>query len=209
MTELLANAISQAGWLAPFYYLLAFLVAALLPVMPSALVAALGGTALGLGPAVGYGVLGLALGAGAALLLSRRLGKPLLKRLIGPTRWAQWERFVSIRSPLIWAAIFGLLNVDFLVLVAGLSRVPLATLWLTAVLARVPVLVAAAWFGQTLFSSDLVLFIGLALLVPGLILLGRNLTWLRSLLLRWTEEPSERPARPLRQPVTSEIEEWS
>ena len=63
MTQWLTDLIASAGWHAPLYYLLGFLLAALLPFIPSALVSALGGTAFGFWPAVAYGVVGLGIGS--------------------------------------------------------------------------------------------------------------------------------------------------
>jgi uncharacterized membrane protein YdjX (TVP38/TMEM64 family) len=161
MTEALANFINDTGWLAPIYYILSFVVTALVPVVPTPLVGALGGAAFGFGLAVFYGVFGLALGAFVALNLSRRLGRPLLLRLVSPKAWAEWETLVGIKSASVWGVIFFVLNVDVAVIAAGLSEVRLRQLWVAAMVARFPWLVASAWFGEVVFVSDTVMYLAL------------------------------------------------
>jgi uncharacterized membrane protein YdjX (TVP38/TMEM64 family) len=169
MTEALANFINDSGWLAPVYYVLSFVVTALVPVIPTPLVGALGGAAFGVVPAVLYGIPGLALGAFVALILSRRLGRPLLLRLVSPKAWAEWEALVGIRNVVVWGIIFFVLNVDVAVIAAGLSEVRLRSLWLAAMVARLPWLVASAWFGQVVFVSDTVMYLALLGLVASVV----------------------------------------
>ncbi len=154
MFETLSEFLQQAGPFAPIVYVSLYLATALLPVIPTPLVSALGGSFLGTVPAIGYGVVGLGLGALFALTLSRRLGRPLVVRLIGERTWTDWEYLLGIRSPVTWGVIFFVLNIDFAVLVAGLSGLRLWQLWLAAVVARLPWLVLSAWFGQSIFESQ-------------------------------------------------------
>ena len=144
MLETLSSFLDHAGAFAPLLYVSFYLATALLPFIPTPLVSALGGSLLGFGPAVAYGVIGLGLGAGLALGLSRSLGRPVLIRIFGARVWEEWEALLGVRSPLTWGVIFFLLNIDFAVVAAGLSPVPLRKLWLAAVVARLPWLVASA-----------------------------------------------------------------
>jgi uncharacterized membrane protein YdjX (TVP38/TMEM64 family) len=169
MTEALANFINDTGWLAPIYYVLSFVVTALVPVIPTPLVGALGGAAFGTGLAVFYGIFGLALGAFVALTLSRRIGRPLLLRLVSPKAWAEWETLVGIKNVVVWGVIFFVLNVDVAVIAAGLSEVKLRRLWITAMIARFPWLVASAWFGEVVFVSDAVMYLALLGLIAAVV----------------------------------------
>lgn len=169
MTEALANFINDTGWLAPVYYVLSFVFTALVPVVPTPLVGALGGAAFGALPAILYGILGLGLGAFVALNLARRIGRPLLLRLVSPKAWAEWEALIGIRSVVLWGVIFFVLNVDVAVMAAGLSQVRLRDLWLTALIARFPWLVASAWFGELVFVSDTVMWLALLGLIGGVV----------------------------------------
>ena len=161
--------INDAGWYAPLYYVLSFVITALVPVIPTPLVGALGGAAFGTLPAVMYGTVGLALGAFVALNLSRRIGRPLLLRIFSPKAWAEWEALVGIRSYVLWGVIFFVLNVDVAVIAAGLSPLRLRSLWLTAMIARFPWLVASAWFGDLVFVSDTVMYLALIGLIGGVV----------------------------------------
>ncbi len=169
MTEALTHFINDAGWYAPLYYVLSFVITALVPVIPTPLVGALGGAAFGAVPAVLYGIVGLALGAFVALTLSRRIGRPLLLRIVSPKAWNEWEAIVGIQSVVLWGVIFFVLNVDVAVIAAGLSQVRLRSLWLAAMVARFPWLLASAWFGELVFVSDTVMYLALLGLIAGVV----------------------------------------
>lgn len=193
MTEAMAHYINDAGWLAPLYYVLSFVVTALVPVIPTPLVGALGGAAFGVLPAVLYGIAGLALGAFVALVLGRRIGRPLLLRIVSPRAWAEWEALVGIRNVVLWGVIFFVLNVDIAYLAAGLSQVRLRSLWLAAMIARLPWLVASAWFGEIVFTSDTVMLLALLALIAGVVVFQK----LRPRIQHWLVEhlaPSVTPA---------------
>ncbi len=201
MTEALAYFINDAGWLAPLYYVLSFVVTALLPFIPTPLVGALGGAALGVVPAVLYGFVGLALGAFIALNLSRRLGRPIALKLVTPRVWAEWEALLGIRSVVVWGVIFFVLNVDFAVVAAGLSTLRLRDLWLAAMIARLPWLVVSAWFGDLVVVSDTVMLLALVVMVAMMIVLGKLRPRVHHMLVRWAEsnDPGARAYARLRQ----------
>jgi len=187
MTEALSHFINDAGWLAPLYYVLSFVMTALLPFIPTPLVGALGGAAFGVVPAILYGIVGLGLGAAVALNLSRRIGRPIVLKLVSPAVWAQWEALLGIRSVVVWGVIFFVLNVDFAVVAAGLSGIPVRKLWLTAMVARFPWLVASAWFGDLIFVSDTVMVLALVVMLGMLVVLGKVRPVVHHALVAWVE----------------------
>ena len=188
----MAHFINDAGWLAPLYYVLSFVVTALVPVIPTPLVGALGGAAFGAVGAVLYGIVGMALGAFVALNLSRRIGRPLLLRIVSPKAWAEWETLVGIKNAFLWGVIFFVLNVDVAVVAAGLSQVRLRTLWLTAMIARFPWLVVSAWFGEVVFVSDTVMVLALLALLAGVVVFQK----VRPRFQHWLVERVAREADP-------------
>lgn len=173
MIQAITYFITQAGWLAPLAYVASYIVTALLPVIPTPLVAAMGGTAFGFAPAVLYGVIGLGLGAFVALTLARRVGRPLLHRLVAPEAVQQWEALLGIRNLVVWGVIFFVLNLDIVVMASGLSTLSLRKLWLTAMIARLPWLLGAAWFGEAVLVSDTMMLLTLLLILPVMFLAGR------------------------------------
>jgi uncharacterized membrane protein YdjX (TVP38/TMEM64 family) len=199
MTEALTYFINDAGWLAPLYYVLSFVVTALLPFIPTPLVGALGGAALGVVPAVLYGVLGLGLGAFIALNLSRRLGRPIVLKLVTPSVWEEWEALLGVRSLAVWGVIFFVLNVDFAVVAAGLSSLRLRDLWLTAMIARFPWLVISAWFGDLVVVSDTVMLFGLVVMIAGMVVIGKVRPLVHHWLVRWAERREPGALRRARQ----------
>lgn len=194
MTEALANFINDTGWLAPIYYVLSFVVTALVPVIPTPLVAALGGAAFGTGLAVFYGIFGLGLGALVALNLSRRLGRPLLLRLVSPKAWSEWETLVGIKNVVVWGVIFFVLNVDVAVIAAGLSQVRLRRLWVAAMIARLPWLVASAWFGEVVFVSDTVMYLALLGVIAAVVVFQKLRPRFQHWLVARVAEPVTEPA---------------
>jgi uncharacterized membrane protein YdjX (TVP38/TMEM64 family) len=154
MFDDLAFLLEQSGPFAPILYICFFLATALLPFIPTPLVSALGGSFLGIVPAIVFGVVGLGLGAALALTLARRLGYPLVIRLIGKKNWHEWEDFLGIRSVPVWGVIFFVLNIDFAVMLSGLTDLPLWRLWSAAMIARLPWLLVSVWFGESLFRSE-------------------------------------------------------
>jgi uncharacterized membrane protein YdjX (TVP38/TMEM64 family) len=166
MIDALTTFILTAGWLAPFYYVASFVFAAIVPFIPTPLIGALGGTAFGFVPAVVYGLFGLGLGALTALSISRHLGRRMVDLLFPPTLREEWEKLLGVESVAMWGVIFFVLNLDIAVIASGFSNFPIRRLWLAAMIARIPWLVASAWFGDVILVSDLVLIIVLILMVP-------------------------------------------
>ena len=82
-----------------------------------------------------------------------------------------------------------MLNVDFAVVAAGLSRLPLRQLWWTAMIARFPWLVASAWFGEILFVSDTVMLVALLGLIGGMVAFQKLRPRFRHWLVRWAPQP--------------------
>lgn len=193
MTEFLSRAISEAGPYAYLYYVLGYVLTALSPVIPTLLVTAIGGTALGFWPATLFGLLGLALGAAISLSLSRWLGRPLLLFLLRRRDLGQWEEFFGVRSLRVWALVFFGINLDVAVMASGLTSLPLWRLWLTAVLARSPWVVVVAWYGSALFESRAATIVGIVGAVIVVALLARVAARVRAALLAMAKKTSEGP----------------
>ena len=166
MIDAITTFITTAGWLAPFWYIGSFVFAAIVPFIPTPLIGALGGTALGFGPAVAYGLLGLGLGAATALFLARHLGRRAIDLLVPRRAWEEWEKLLGIRSAAMWGVVFFVLNLDIAVMAAGLSSLPIRQLWVAAMVARLPWLITSAWFGDVILINDAVLVGALIVMIP-------------------------------------------
>lgn len=188
VTEILTEAISSAGPLAYVYYVLGYVLTALSPVIPTPLVTALGGTALGFWPAVWLGILGLGLGAAVSLSLARLVGRPLIAFLTRKPDLGDWEQLLGVSSLRVWGVLLFALNIDMVVLVSGLTSLPVRRLWLTAVVARTPWVIGVAWFGSSLFESWTALVVGLIAGAAVVVFLTLNAARLRRGLLKWSEQ---------------------
>ncbi len=180
MVEGLTTLITGQGWLAPLWYVGGFLLAAVVPVIPTPLIAALGGTAFGIVPAILYGLIGLALGTATSLTIARQAGRRAMRRLVPERIWTEWEAFLGVKSLGIWFLVFFFLNLDVAVMAAGLSSARARSLWWTAMAARLPWLVAAAWAGEVLIVNDAALLLVALLLIPAAWGLNRVRPWLRT-----------------------------
>ena len=181
MIDAITTFITTAGWLAPFWYVASFVFAAMVPFIPTPLIGALGGTAFGFVPAVLYGLVGLGLGALTALVLARHLGRRVIDLLLPRRIWDEWEKLLGMESVTMWGVVFFILNMDIAVIASGFSSFPIRALWCAAMVARIPWLVASAWFGDAILVSDAVLLVVLVLMIP--ILWG--LQKLRPRVRRW------------------------
>lgn len=188
MVDALTHLITEQDWLAPLWYVGAFLFAAVVPVVPTPLIAALGGSAFGVVPAVLYGVVGLGLGAMLSLTLARRFGVPLLRRLLPERDHETWEDLLGVNSLWFWGATFLVLNLDLAVMASGLSGLSLRHLWWLAMGTRLPWLVGSAWFGRTFLVSDVALILAALLAVPFLVAVGRLTPHVQRWLRRVTRE---------------------
>ena len=196
VTDLLTEAISSAGPLAYVYYVLGYVVTALSPIIPTPLVTALGATALGFWPALWFGILGLGLGAAVSLSLGRLIGRPLIAFLTRRPDLGDWEQLLGVSSLRVWAVLFFALNVDMVVLVAGLTSLPVRRLWLAAVLARTPWVVGIAWLGSSLLESRAALVAGLVAGAVVVVFLSLNAARLRRRLLEWSQQSRAAEAAP-------------
>lgn len=195
MFETLSALLDQAGAFAPVVYISFFLMTAVVPVIPTPLVSALGGSLLGFGPALGYGFIGLCLGAFLALNISRLIGRPVVVRIFGRKAWEDWEVMLGIRSPVVWGVIFFIFNIDFAVVAAGLSGVALWKLWLAAVAARLPWVVVTAWFGEVYLVSDQYLLPALGIGILAILIINLLRARLRPIIVQKTLSPDQRAAR--------------
>lgn len=118
-----------------------------------------------------YSWIGLALGAGLAMLLARLAGRPLVERLVSAKSLGQMDRLAEGKGLWFFFLFFLIpgLPDDMLCFVGGLTTLPLRLLWPMAAIARVPGLVAAVWLGASADQIPWPVWAGLTVL--GLVVL--------------------------------------
>jgi len=96
-----------------------------------------------------YSLAGLVLGSALAMALSRRLGRPLVKRLVDTTTLEHWDRLAAGRGPAFFFLIFlfPLVPDDVACFIIGLSALPIPQMLLLATLGRLPGLIFSCWLG--------------------------------------------------------------
>jgi uncharacterized membrane protein YdjX (TVP38/TMEM64 family) len=128
--------ITTFGPLAPLVFVLLFALQILVAPLPGQFMGVMSGYLFGAFWGSVYSIIGLTVGAGLAMILARRFGRPLLNRFFEENAVRQWERKLRMRSPVTWALLFLFPVPDLVFYVAGLSRVPLAHLLLAVISGR-------------------------------------------------------------------------
>lgn len=124
------------GPLAPLMYVLFYAAQILLAPLPGNFLAVLAGYLFGFWNGLFLSLLGLALGAGLAVSISRFFGRPLLERFFGRVELLRWERKLRLRSPLVWYVFFLFPVPDLVIYVAGLGTLKLRLLLPAILLGR-------------------------------------------------------------------------
>jgi uncharacterized membrane protein YdjX (TVP38/TMEM64 family) len=104
-----------------------------------------------------YSFIGVMVGTGIVLALTRRWGRPLAARLVPPTQLEKLDRLVARRGELFFFLIFLLpfLPDDLTCIAIGLTNLPLARMMVLIAIGRLPGLIAASWLGA--YAADITL----------------------------------------------------
>lgn len=149
--ESLEAFLERQGPRAPLAFLLLQAVQVVLAPIPGHLLGVVSGMIFGLWQGTLYTSLGVGAGAAIILVLARLLGRPVVERLAPASGLDRVDRWAARRGPLFFFLFFMLpfLPDDLACLALGLSRLPLAPMFLLILLARLPGHFVAAWFGAT------------------------------------------------------------
>lgn len=148
-----------------------------------------------------WAILGLFIGGMSAMWLGRRLGRPLVERMIGVTRLQRWENVIHSENIYIWFILLLGPTGDAPYYLAGLARVRFAHIALITLCIRGPSVFVAAALGagvMTLTWWQLTLILAL---VGGIAAYAiRHQEWITAQMDRWVQALSK-PARPPAAPV--------
>jgi uncharacterized membrane protein YdjX (TVP38/TMEM64 family) len=146
LSEPVADLMAQAGelrsWiltfgpLSPLVYIGVFSLQILVAPLPGQFLGIMGGYLFGAFLGSLYSLIGLVVGAGLAIGLTRRFGRPLLQRFFDPVQLAAWEKKMRMRSGFTWWLLFLFPVPDLVFYVAGLSSMSLRTLLIAVVAGR-------------------------------------------------------------------------
>jgi uncharacterized membrane protein YdjX (TVP38/TMEM64 family) len=124
------------GAMAPLVYIGVFSLQILIAPLPGQFMGVMGGYLFGVLLGSLYSITGLALGAGLAIWLGRRFGRPMLERFFDAQQLALWEKKMRTRSGFTWWLLFLFPVPDLIFYVAGLSSTPLRTLLIALIAGR-------------------------------------------------------------------------
>jgi len=161
------------GPLAPIAYVTFFAMQILIAPLPGSFLSVLGAYLFGFGPGLALSILGLLIGVTVALFIGRKIGRPLLERLIPHVELIRWERKLQLRSPVLWFVLFLFPLPDITIYIAGMSSVRLRWLMPAVLLGRsIGILV-----GSTLGTATAALPAPLVLLQWVLFLIASGLVY--------------------------------
>lgn len=142
ISDVLDAAEDVRGWIisfgpwAPLAYVTFFAAQILIAPLPGSFLSVIGGYLFGFGAGLLLSLLGLAIGVTLAILIGRKVGRPLLERFIDRSELIRWERKLRLRSPLLWFVIFLFPLPDIVIYIAGLGTTPIRWLVPAVLLGR-------------------------------------------------------------------------
>jgi len=128
--------IKSFGLWAPFVYMSLFALQIIIAPMPGQFLGVMGGYVFGIFFGAIYSITALTIGAGVAMVVARRLGRPALARFFAEDQLRLWERKLYMRSPVNWGLLFVFPVPDFVFYLAGLSSIPLIRLVPSVIVGR-------------------------------------------------------------------------
>ena len=146
--ETLEAFVQQLGFWGPFALIAANVLQIIIAPIPGYAIYLVAGYLFG--PLMGgiWGSVGMLLGGMIAMGIGRKLGRPIVKRIIGAETLNRWEDITRSESILVWTAILLSPIGDVPFLMAGLARVSFTKIFILTVITRVPAAFVAAAVGS-------------------------------------------------------------
>ena len=184
--EGLAARLTELGWRAPFFYILAQILQVFVFIVPGDVVQFAGGYLFGLWGGLGLSLVGIGLGSTINFFLARWLGRSFVEGLFSQDQVDQFERFLGApRARLGFFLLFaipGLPGKDLLCYVAGISTLRFPTFLAITLGARIPGILGSSIMGSSVSSGQYTLAIvvfsaALVLFAAGFILRKQIRAW--------------------------------
>ncbi len=171
--EVTRSFVEGLGWAGPLALLLAFVVQAIIPVMPSLVITAVTVRAYGLVEGFAIVYLGALLGAAAGYALGRALGDPLVRALAGERARNEAHRFATQNGVqgVMLVRLMPILPAEAMSLVAGAAGMGFRPFMLATALGVLPVILLVVWLSGSL--QRLVVGLGIFSAVVAVAALGR------------------------------------
>jgi len=169
--EALRGALRRYGAWAPLAFIALQAAQVVVAPIPGHVLAVAAGTLFGPWRGALYSALGVGGGSGLVLVLSRRLGRPWMQRILPANAQARVDGWAARHGPIFFFLLFMMpfMPDDLACFAVGLSPLPILPMLGLIVLARLPGHIAMAWLGS---SAHRLTWVGwVAILAPAAILL--------------------------------------
>ncbi len=165
--------VRSLGWAGPVAILVAYVIQAVIPLLPSLVLTAV--TVRAYGVVVGFVIVyaGALLGAAAGYGLGRALGEPMVRALAGEKARAQAQAFMNRHGPqgVLLVRLMPVLPAEVLSLVAGAARMGFRPFMLATAVGVLPVTLLVVWLSES--ASRLLWGLAIMSLVVGGVVLVR------------------------------------
>ncbi|NCU30195.1 TVP38/TMEM64 family protein [Candidatus Saccharibacteria bacterium] len=157
----LRDLVKDAGPWGPLILIIIQYLQLLLAPIPGTVASVLAGTMFGPWLGTLYSMIGAMLGTLTVLVLSRRLGRPFVERLVKEETLKKLDYLAHRAGVLVFFLIFliPVLPDDIICYLAGLSKLPIKTLMVVSFVGRLPGYLVAAFVGAGLADSNYTLVI--------------------------------------------------
>jgi len=171
MEEILSqmqNYIIEAGPWGPLVYVLAMVIAIVISPIPSSPLAILAGAIFGWTEAFILTMIGAVGGAIIAFYIARMFGRPIVEKLISPSRLAEIEEMMPERHlalAIFFLRIPPLPFFDAISYAAGLTKISFRSFTIATFFGLIPIVFTLSYFGGMAFSTTNLTIIVLAVTV--------------------------------------------
>jgi uncharacterized membrane protein YdjX (TVP38/TMEM64 family) len=167
----LPDALRRYGPYAPLAFMALQAAQVIAAPIPGHVLAVAAGALFGPWRGAAFSALGVGAGSAIVLVLSRRLGRPWIRRILPESARARVDGWAARHGPAFFFVFFMLpfMPDDLACFAVGLSPLPLLPMLALIVLARLPGHVVSAWIGAT--AQHLPWSAWLAMLAPAALLL--------------------------------------
>lgn len=184
--ERLKQSVERAGLWGPLVFMAIQFLQVLIAPIPGQATGVIAGALFGPWLGALYSLSGAVLGCLAVFALSRWLGRPFVERFVDAKHLKKFDRLTTNSGPMVFFLIFLLPGFpdDIICYLAGLSAIPLRTLFVISILGRAPGYIISGFLGAGIGGANAPVIggvVGLAAIAAAI------LYWRRAAIAEWAK----------------------
>jgi len=154
--EQVKNFVSSFGIWAPIIFIFLVMLQVLLAPIPGQVAGLAGGYIFGTALGTLYSMIGLVLGSFIVFLLSRKLGRPFIEKVVDKKTLSKFDKIITEKGlfPLFLIYLLPALPDDAVSYIAGLTKFKIGTLMVISAVGRLPGFLVLSLVGAGISSSN-------------------------------------------------------